>query len=230
MKRAHVVFLAAAGIGLIGAAMWGTRVRSASARPAASVSAPAPARVEAADPGIGAGQRDMRALATADVGPARFDPMVSAMVDEFARLDDELSGGLEIPADWQVSAVPQPPPATPMPALARGATPAAQLAEASRWFDSLPRDDAPTSAELDAKRARMSKAGLDLLQSECRAGVCRLSFAYSALSSERLARRLGGRDSARARPNWWSFTIIRPDGRVEGHVFMVGGASRGGAQ
>jgi predicted DNA-binding transcriptional regulator YafY len=117
-----------------------------------------------------------------------------------------------------------------LPPLSTNREPASQLAEASKWFEALPNAKPKSEAELTARRERMDKAGLELLRSECRSGVCRLSFVYSKSSSERLKNRMNGHDSARGRPNWMSFTILRSDGRVEGHIFMVSGPGHGGGR
>lgn len=156
------------------------------------------------------------------------DPAVAHMVDELARLDEELIRRLEVPPDWRPS------PETPLtarptfPRLTPGQEPASQLVETFKWFESLPNAAPIPEADLAARRVRMGKAGLELLDSECRSGVCRLSFVYSQSSAERLKSQRGGRDSARGRPNWISFTIARADGRFEGHIFMASSPTRGG--
>ncbi len=157
------------------------------------------------------------------------DPALAEMADEFGRFDDELSRRLDVPPDWRPSRAPSAERPT-FPRLTPGREPASQLVEATKWFDSLPNTDPLSEADLAARRARMRKVGLELLDSECRSAVCRLSFVYSQSSSERLSIQRNGRDSARARPNWMSFTILRSDGRIEGHVFMANSPTQGGGR
>jgi hypothetical protein len=153
-------------------------------------------------------------------------PALAAAMTVFERLSGEVSASGTPPAESTPPSTPAAP-TTALPMLSADAKPNEQLAEALRWFDGLPRSAPPSAVELDAKRAQMSKAGLDLLASDCRSGVCRLSFVYSKSSSEQLVKRMGGHDSARKRTNWWSFSTINSDGRVEGHVFMLDGGSAG---
>ena len=162
--------------------------------------------------------------------PPPTEPALAKMVEEFARFDEELSGKLDIPPDWRPSPPANPPEPTLFPALPPNREPSSQLEDATKWFQGLPDLEPKSKTELTARRERMSKAGLELLRSECRSGVCLLSFVYSQRSSERLKARMKGRSTARRSPNWMSFTIVRPDGRVEGHVFMGSGSSHGGGK
>ena len=172
-----------------------------------------------------------RAPVVDDPGPSALpvrDPAVAQMVEEFARFDDELSQRLEVPPAWRPSPGAASAKRLTFPTLTPGQEPASQLVETTKWFESLANTTPIPEADLAARRVRMGKAGLELLDSECRSGVCRLSFVYSQSSSERLRSQRGGRDSARGRPNWISFTIVREDGRFEGHIFMATGPTRGG--
>ena len=87
--------------------------------------------------------------------------------------------------------------------------------EAIRWFERLPQGK-ETREETVASRARMAKMGFELIAKECRQELCRLSITYLNWNNRRPVK-----DSAKIRPASWSFTRIAPDGRVEGHLFVV---------
>lgn len=232
MSRSRVAAYGATAVGLLAIIAFAATRSAAERRPLSSVRAEATGEVI---PGPSAESTNGLAPAVVEAPEPSpptpvSDPAMAEMVDELARFDDELSQRLEVPSDWRPPRRAIPAKRPTLPPLPTNREPASQLAEASKWFEALPNAKPKSEAELTARRERMDKAGLELLRSECRSGVCRLSFVYSKNSSERLKNRMNGHDSARGRPNWMSFTILRSDGRVEGHIFMVSGPGHGGGR
>ena len=106
---------------------------------------------------------------------------------------------------------------TTLPALPEETGASGKLAEAIRWFDSLSVDKQIDEKEMAAANARLAAAGFEMSHRECRQNVCRLSFTYSKWDTFRSL----PRPSAQIRPTTWSFTEVTPDGKVQGHVFIV---------
>ena len=156
---------------------------------------------------------------------AQPDPVLSAAMVTAKRLGDTISSRFSPPPGWTPEAVGSSV-GSAMPKMRPGIEPRIQLRDALRWFEGLPRTSESTPADLEAMRTRLSRVGVELVARECRSGFCRLSVVYSDQTSRQLIERMGGQDSLKSRPNWWSFSIINGQGRVEGHVFMANDEGR----
>jgi len=114
-----------------------------------------------------------------------------------------------------ISSAPKSPAWAKLPKLDPQGEPASNLRKAVRWFESLPKGQPPTRQQFDSDRARMAKAGLGLINKECRQGICRLSFTYLNWGS-----RSAPKVSSQIWSEAWSFTTVGPDGNPQGHIFI----------
>jgi len=122
---------------------------------------------------------------------------------------------LRIPQGWSPPPIEEPKPDPTLPTLKPADSPSDQLREAIHWFESLPRNK--DSPQLPAvSRSNQGKTRIEPLVRECRQDFCRLSFTYTNWNSKPIPN-----ESAKLGPTTWSFTTIAPDGRVQGHIFVV---------
>jgi hypothetical protein len=102
------------------------------------------------------------------------DPMVASASAGFARFESDRNLAFSPPPGWI------PPRAAPdgdafvMPRLRAGLDPRAQLEDALRWFQGLPRTQEISQAQIQATRTRLEAVGIDLQARECRSGICRM--------------------------------------------------------
>ena len=122
---------------------------------------------------------------------------------------------LKIPQGWSPPPLEEPKPDPTLPTLKQAGSPSDQLREAIHWFESLPRNkDSPQPPRVS--KSKQGKTGIEPMVKECRQDFCRLSFTYTNWNSRPIPN-----ESAKLGPTSWSFTTIAPDGRVQGHIFVV---------
>jgi len=138
------------------------------------------------------------------------------ILTQIRAMDAKLGPPPVFPAGWKPPVEKPPTPTPTLPALQPGDGPRDLLAQATRWFESLPRGKETSREQMDASRARLAKTGVELLGKECRAGVCWMSFSHADDPSRKRTK-----DAAHIREQSWSFSIALPDGKTESHMFVV---------
>ena len=150
-----------------------------------------------------------------DMSNSRTIARTSKALGMLFAIDDSIPM-FHVPDGWSPPEPKAPPEPPRLPVLKSTGSPSEKLADAVRWFESLPKGKKPSPQEWQAEKARMARAGMELAVDECRQGICRFSFTYNERNSTRPPT-----DFAQIRQQSWSFTIIAPDGRPEAHIFLV---------
>ena len=110
--------------------------------------------------------------------------------------------------------------ATELPVLGFPRETGEALEEALEWFSHLPEEGPLGERAVENSRGRLRKAGLSLVNKECRGRYCSLSFDYSEKRSSDLRERLSG-DQFVIERHGWSFTTFLDDGTARGHMFFI---------